>query len=287
MCSSNTSTPHAWRLPGGVAFEWHERIDSTSSELMRRARAASLPGTTLIAAAEQTAGRGRRGREWHSSAGDSLMWSLAYAVPAKLPLEGLSLALGVGIAEALNVALQGPRVLLKWPNDLLMAETSAAPLKKLAGLLVESVPYNRNRNGALVAERWLIIGFGLNLHRPRTAAIDQDMIALDRVWTGAHAMQRDELGALTASACHAALMQFMAQGFAEGFHARWQALHAHQGLRMRYQGAQGEVIEGIAQGVDATGALLLAPDDLKDNAGMNQHKVPVRIISTEGSLRPC
>jgi BirA family biotin operon repressor/biotin-[acetyl-CoA-carboxylase] ligase len=256
---------------------------------MRRAHAASLLGATLIAAAEQTAGRGRRGREWRSKLGDTLMWSLAYAVPAKLPLDGLSLALGVGIAEALNALLGAPTVQLKWPNDFLIAsdaQVDTASFKKLAGMLVESVPYNRNRNGALVAERWLIIGFGMNLRMPAgDDALAQEATALHTAWTLPREVQRQELGSVTASACVASLGQFISEGFAAGFQARWQALHAHQGLRVRYTSGDGLSVEGMAQGVDASGALLIAPLDMKDNAAM--HSVSLRIISTEGSLRLC
>ncbi|MGZ7242464.1 biotin--[acetyl-CoA-carboxylase] ligase, partial [Streptococcus pyogenes] len=76
-------------------------VDSTNSELMRRARAGHVDPVLLVAE-QQSAGRGRMGRSWASRAGDSLTFSLG------LPLQpadwsGLSLAVGVAVAESLHV----------------------------------------------------------------------------------------------------------------------------------------------------------------------------------------
>lgn len=276
-----------WNLPADVAFEWHEQIDSTSSELMRRAHAHTLAHRTVIAAQAQSAGRGRMGRNWVNAAGDSLMFSIAYAVPAQLPLAGLSLALGVGVAEALNEALQSKAVQLKWPNDFLMAD-SKDTFKKLGGLLIESVPFNRNRNGALVAERWLIAGLGLNLHMTNLAGdhpLRSEAVALDTVWHRPQAMTLAGIGSLAATACLAALQQFEREGFASALQARWHALHAHQARRVRYTPTQGAVIEGAAMGVDEQGQLMIEAE-IADNAGMPTKTIH-RINSTEGQLRLC
>ena len=101
------------------------RIDSTSSELMRRARD-GLVEPVLLAAEEQTAGRGRMGKGWHSRAGQSLTFSLALPL-APADWSGLSLAVGVSLAESLH-----PDVQLKWPNDLWLQQ------RKLGGILVET-----------------------------------------------------------------------------------------------------------------------------------------------------
>ena len=89
---------------------------STNSELLARE---TLRGPFLLLAEEQTAGRGRRGRRWHSKPGAALTFSLRHDFaggPAQL--RGLSLAAGVAIAKALH-ALGARDVALKWPNDLL------------------------------------------------------------------------------------------------------------------------------------------------------------------------
>ncbi len=95
--------------------------DSTSSELLRRAEAGA-PGGTVVVADEQTAGRGRRGRAWLSSAADSLTFSLLWRFPGPAGrLAGLSLAVGVALAEGLE-RLGATGVRLKWPNDVLLAQ---------------------------------------------------------------------------------------------------------------------------------------------------------------------
>ncbi len=120
-------------------------IDSTNTELMRRARAGQRQPTLLVAL-EQTAGRGRRGKQWASQPGASLTFSLG------LPFQpadwsGLSLAVGVSLAESLH-----PDVRLKWPNDLWWQG------RKLAGILIEAATCG--------AQRYAVIGVGLNVESP-------------------------------------------------------------------------------------------------------------------------
>lgn len=130
-------------LPG-FTVEVLPEIDSTNTELMRRARAGQLEPVLLVAET-QTAGRGRLGRQWNSgnAAGDVLMFSLG------LPLHmadwsGLSLAVGVSVAQSLH-----PELRLKWPNDLWWQD------RKLAGILIETTQV-----GEL---RYAVIGVGLNI----------------------------------------------------------------------------------------------------------------------------
>jgi len=95
----------------GCAVEVAAEIDSTNSELMRRARAGRAAPVLLVAEA-QTAARGRLGRGWQSGNGDV---GGALACSLGLPLaprdwSGLSLAVGLALAEALH-----PEIGLKWP----------------------------------------------------------------------------------------------------------------------------------------------------------------------------
>ena len=108
-------------------------IDSTNTELMRRARAGQAE-PVLLAAVAQTAGRGRMGKTWVSQPGDSLTFSLGVPLrPAQWA--GLSLAVGVALADSLACLLPAalrPALQLKWPNDLWLHGA------KLAGILVET-----------------------------------------------------------------------------------------------------------------------------------------------------
>ncbi len=123
--------------------------DSTNAVLLARAEAGAPSGTVVIAA-EQTAGRGRRGRNWFASPGDSLTFSLLWRFAPGTAPAGLSLAVGVAVVRALAKVGAGEAA-LKWPNDILQDG------RKLGGILVELLP------GAPHAA---VIGIGINLHLP-------------------------------------------------------------------------------------------------------------------------
>lgn len=150
------------RLPG-FSVEVLPSIDSTNTELMRRARA-GLCDPTLLVAEQQTAGRGRLGRAWQSDMGASLMMSLGLPL-APADWSGLSLAVGVSVAESLQPVLpaagQLPRVGLKWPNDLWITGD-----RKLGGILVETASFVAPQ-GALAerasAARYVVVGIGINV----------------------------------------------------------------------------------------------------------------------------
>jgi BirA family transcriptional regulator, biotin operon repressor / biotin---[acetyl-CoA-carboxylase] ligase len=139
-------------LPG-LAVEVVDEIDSTSSELMRRARDGRAQPVLLVAQ-RQTAGRGRMGRPWQSAQDAREPASLTFSLG--LPLmprdwSGLSLAVGVSVAESLDPSNQA-RVALKWPNDLWVDD------HKLGGILIETA---LPQDGT--AERYLVIGIGINI----------------------------------------------------------------------------------------------------------------------------
>ncbi|MFT4243355.1 MAG: biotin--[acetyl-CoA-carboxylase] ligase [Acidovorax sp.] len=144
-------------LPG-FTVEILPTIDSTNTELMRRARAGRCEPTLLVAE-QQTAGRGRMGRPWQSDVGASLMMSLGLPLAPK-DWSGLSLAVGVSVAESLQPVLpplgksSGPghpaRVNLKWPNDLWLSGD-----RKLGGILVETASFG--------TARYVVIGIGINV----------------------------------------------------------------------------------------------------------------------------
>jgi len=152
-------------LPG-FTVEVLPSIDSTNTELMRRARAGQTEPTLLVAE-QQTAGRGRLGRVWQSDVGASLMLSLGLPM-APRDWSGLSLAVGVSVAESLQPTLpplepgQPPRIGLKWPNDLWLSGD-----RKLGGILVETASFVAPQavhpapaHGT--AARYVVVGIGIN-----------------------------------------------------------------------------------------------------------------------------
>ena len=153
-------------LPG-FTVEVLPSIDSTNTELMRRARAGQTEPTLLVAE-QQTAGRGRLGRVWQSDVGASLMLSLGLPMVPR-DWSGLSLAVGVSVAESLRPTLppqepgQPPHIGLKWPNDLGLSGD-----RKLGGILVETASFVAPQavhpapaHGT--AARYVVVGIGINV----------------------------------------------------------------------------------------------------------------------------
>ncbi len=258
-------TEAAHLLPGFVA-ERVATIDSSNSELMRRARAGRI-GPTLLLAETQTAGRGRMGRCWHSAppaqAGDSLTFSLGLLL---LPRDwsGLSLALGVSIAQTLDpvsVDRPGPRVQLKWPNDIWWQE------RKLGGVLIETV----NIGSSLYA----VIGIGLNIRRPAVGEFATPPAGLRELRVSAQAPEvlRSLLLPLLAT-----VLRFCGEGF-PAFRAGFDARDALRGREVMGvsgpDGTDAPAWSGVACGVDDAGALLV-----HTAGGMR------RIVSSEVRIRP-
>lgn len=142
----------------GRRLEWHPRIDSTN--VRARALAASgEPEGTVVLAGEQSQGRGRGTRVWHSAKGAGLYLSVILRPEAdapSVPLFGLMAA--VAAVEALR-SLGGETLVIKWPNDLVVAPGhSRLAGRKLAGILTES----RTSSEGI---RDLVIGIGVNLQQ--------------------------------------------------------------------------------------------------------------------------
>lgn len=228
-----------------VAIEVIDQTASTNADLL--ARVGQLTQPTLLVAAAQTAGRGRAGRAWMSSAGDSLTFSLAWPLQCSLrELAGLPLAVGVALAEALAGCEVAVR--LKWPNDLLLDGA------KLAGVLIETA-FDKNGDGQQV---WAIIGVGMNLALP--AHLAQQIGRPAATLPAAVAQDRNRLLGDLLNGLARALQQFEREGFA-AFMARWNALHAWHGHAVQIVDHGRVLLEGVASGVDGQGRLLLETKD--------------------------
>lgn len=141
----------------GRPLVYHRVIDSTNEEA-RRLAAAGSPEGTLVIAERQTAGRGRRGRQWVAPAGRCLLFSLLLR-PALPPerLFALTMAAGLAVRGAIMDQL-GLVPALKWPNDVYIAG------RKTAGILVESAFAGRELEFA-------VVGIGVNVNvRPEELA---------------------------------------------------------------------------------------------------------------------
>ena len=124
---------------------------STNTECLERARNGALSGL-WITASRQTSGRGRRGRAWHSEPGN-LYASLLMIDPAPVDRMGsLPLAVAVAVQAAVSAVMppDAPKVLVKWPNDILIDR------RKICGILLESEMLAGERRG-------VVIGCGINV----------------------------------------------------------------------------------------------------------------------------
>jgi BirA family transcriptional regulator, biotin operon repressor / biotin---[acetyl-CoA-carboxylase] ligase len=217
--------------------------DSTNTRLMARAAHSSLDGVVMLAEA-QSAGRGRRGREWYSPFGRSIALSLGLRLPLPAAaLGGLSLAVGLAVADAL-LTLGVENLQLKWPNDLLLAR------RKLGGILIEFAKSE-------AAHSELVVGIGLNVTRaPGLAArVDQPIAFLEE--SGA-LVDRNQVVARVISAIHTYAARYADQGFGP-MRPAWERLNVHQGAEVSVT-AGDRVLAGIVLGVDDQGALLLETD---------------------------
>lgn len=220
-------TPVEWLSPARITadlsgtaadlltgLDIHDHLDSTNSELLRRARGDALAG--LVCLAEyQSAGRGRIGRNWISPLGTNLYLSLLWRFDDPAQVAGLSLAVGVAVMRALAVA-NVPGVGLKWPNDILWG------VAKLGGILLEVV-------GEAHGQCAVVIGLGLNRHLPGTAAatIDQPWTDLGRICDG-HPPARNRLVALLLNELLPLLRDYPSHGLAP-YLPEWRAGHVHAG----------------------------------------------------------
>jgi BirA family transcriptional regulator, biotin operon repressor / biotin---[acetyl-CoA-carboxylase] ligase len=137
--------PPGWRL------EIHDVLASTS-DLCRERAAAGEPDGLAVLARRQTQGRGSRGRDWESPAGNLFLSVLLRPAERARDAGQWSLLAGVALAEALAACLPATaRLCLKWPNDVLLDGN------KLAGIVVDS-----SADAAGMVE-WLVIGVGVNL----------------------------------------------------------------------------------------------------------------------------
>ena len=239
--------------PGGLwrGLSVAERTGSTNADLMARARAGAPEGLVL-AAEEQTAGRGRMGRSWLSPPRAALTFSVLVR-PAGVPpgrRGWLPLLAGVAVATAVR-QVSGLDALLKWPNDVLLGA------RKLGGILAE-------QSGDAV-----VIGIGLNVSTGRdelppvgatslpatslllegSASLDRELLVRGilaeaerwyRAWRGTHPPGDPQ---------------------AAGLRDAYLSLCATIGRDVRAELPAGKVIRGTATDLDADGRLVVGTPD--------------------------
>jgi BirA family biotin operon repressor/biotin-[acetyl-CoA-carboxylase] ligase len=232
-------------LPANVAamlgdFEVFPVIDSTNNAAAKAILAQRGSGYCCFAEL-QTAGRGRRGRQWQSPFGRNIYLSMVWEFQSgAAALEGLSLSIGLAVVRSLQIlGVNGAGV--KWPNDVLYDG------KKLAGILLEM-------QGDPSGLCQVVVGLGLNvnLSRSDTAAIDQPWIDLFSI---VGEVNRNQLAAILIEQLYQVLAEFSAEGFTR-LREEWSRYDVFANKAVKVQ--LGETyVEGLAGGVDGTGGLVL------------------------------
>lgn len=228
---------------GHPPVEAHDALDSTNAEARRRAEAGDA-GPVWITARTQSAGRGRRGRTW--STGEGNLAATLLTASAKPPAEAAQVSFVAALAASdLAETCLGPGVAtLKWPNDLLVHG------QKAAGILVESGPLADGR-------LWLAVGIGVNLARAPTD-VERPAAAFADHMAGPPPAPLDALEIL-ASAFERWRIVWEADGFAP-IAAAWTERAHGLGRACEARLASG-VVTGVAEGLDADGALRLRLED--------------------------
>lgn len=256
------------RLDGFEHIAWMAQTGSTNADLLANARRRLAP--SLLGAYQQTAGRGRAGRQWKNRIGATLMFSCAFPVrmpvhqlPTLSPVAGLTAALALrglaGNADALRV---------KWPNDLQWHDA------KLAGILVEST-----RSHAVPDAYTVVIGIGINLWDAENLSRALDRAVAD--WatmtqqSGCAPVSIADIVCTLARAWHHAIGELQTGGFAQ-FRSQFNAVDAlaNQDVNVIDQGAV--LFHGQAQGLDEHGRLVVQTAEGLTSVSVGEISIRVR-----------
>ena len=223
-----------------------ETIDSTNSELTKRAAAGAASGS-CIAAEIQTDGRGRRGRSWKSRLATSLTFSLLWRFDrGAAQLGGLSLVVGLALVRALrNMGVSNVGV--KWPNDIVVGE------KKLGGVLIET-------QGDMLGPSAVVIGVGMNVRMGEALIAEINQPATDIQAQMTKTISRSILLAAALQELVPLLEQFGKTGFAP-FRAEWVACHSLHERDIRVIREYGESFEAFVRDVAPDGSLIVDSAD--------------------------
>jgi BirA family transcriptional regulator, biotin operon repressor / biotin---[acetyl-CoA-carboxylase] ligase len=245
------SHPSIARALAGIELvrriEYRPTVSSTN-DLAKQLGAEGAPEVTVVIADEQTAGRGRLERAWWSPPGAAVAMSLLVR-PSFPPTLAYRLTMLTGLAAVqATEEITGLPVRLKWPNDVVVAKPPAGVLK-LGGILTETAISGDSIEFA-------VVGMGLNVNvdfasRPDLPEATSLMVEMGRP--------------VNRLALVRALVERFANGYVkmaqdEWLYAEWSARLVTLGRQVAVHRGQ-EMMTGLAEGVDTSGALLVRADD--------------------------
>ena len=235
-------------VPPAIHLVHHPRVTSTM-DVLDDLITAGAPEWTVVLADEQTSGLGRSGRTWEARPNSALLCSISVRPRLARERSGM-LAIAVGLALAEYLESLGARVVLKWPNDVLVDE------RKLAGILIRT----RHDRLGLHAN----VGIGLNLKASQLYG--DERVALDEMVSPLP--ERAEI----LSQVVARLAPMVMTSDTSGLPERWMSRAAYVGERVTVAVGQ-RSIRGALVGIDDRGALLL-----EDESGVCQAVVAGDVV---------
>ena len=220
-----------------------DELDSTNEEAKRLAKSGGSHGA-MIWAKRQTAGKGRMGRSWVSAEGNLFVSILLQSEKPLAELCQLSFVAAVSVVEALEDMLPNKKILqCKWPNDILLDN------RKLGGILLESFQDEQGKS-------WVAVGVGVNVDScpPRT-----EFPAICLKDAGVELVSAKIILSRFIHHFIDRYNEWNVKGFAP-IRKRW--MQSAWGLDQRLCARLPDIeIEGVAQGIDANGSLLLKLDN--------------------------
>ncbi len=222
-----------------------DSIGSTNSYILENLD--KLTPNTFVLAEQQTAGRGRMGRDWQSPPGSNIAMSMYWQFSGEISqLSGLSIVVGIAVANAL-IELGVKDVGLKWPNDIYWRE------QKLGGILVET-----QHNGGMVN---VVIGIGLNVRNVEKIRRFIEQPCVDIETALGIAVDRNKVAAMIITKLMGNLEEFVQDNCAlDRFIVSWQQLDVFKGCLAELavdnnKDQENTLTKGIVRGINGKGAL--------------------------------
>lgn len=224
----------------------HHVSTSTNDHLLERLRRGDdMPSGTTVVAECQTAGRGRRGRQWVSPFGSHIYYSSLWHLQGIQQAMGLSIAVGLALRDAVQTFVNKP-VKVKWPNDLYIEG------KKLAGILIE---LEGQADGVCSG----VIGIGINVNMSSKQGQDIDQPWTDMKSHQLAALDRNHLIAQLMVKLHQQMDVFVKSGLKPLVDEWNQHDHFYQQPMTLLLGSR--QVMGIGQGIDNQGGILLLDEN--------------------------
>lgn len=225
-----------------------DSLDSTNQFLKIQTATKQLQ---VCCAEEQTAGKGRLGKNWSSPFGKNIYCSFGFSFQGKLKtLSTLSLVIALATLSGLKKRQMAEELYVKWPNDIIWQN------KKLAGILIETLSCPRQDN------YWVIIGIGINVNaKPRLENYSSCSLLDIEPWNQQEEIDRNPIiSKLICEVAHA-LEAFQKSGFSS-FHQSWDQVDYLKNQWLKLKNAQTE-IEGRACGINNQGELCIKDEEGK------------------------